>query len=89
MGWRVEREGEHMSEWMFRWFMEGRTIDEIIEHCPLPKPTEESVRETLLSDRRKFEDDCLKKVISNAKEGNVEAIDWLSKRGLFDSIKLK
>lgn len=78
-----------MSEWMFRWFMEGKTIDEIIENCKSPKPTAESVRETLLNDRQKFEDACLHRVITNAKKGDVETIDWLSKRGLFDSVKFR
>lgn len=78
-----------MSEWMFRWLMQGKTIEEIIENCKEPKPAPDTVRETLLREREKFETACLKKVLSNARAGDVLAIDWLSNRGLFGSIKLQ
>ena len=78
-----------MSEWMFRWLMQGKTIEEIVENCKDPKPTEESVRDSILREREKFEDACLKNVLRNARQGNVDAIDWLTRRGLFESIRLK
>ena len=43
----------------------------------------------ILKERERFEDTCLRQVIANAKKGDVTAIDWLSKRGLFDQIKPK
>lgn len=76
-----------MSEWMFRALIQGKTIDEIVERCKDPKPSPEHVRNSILREQEKFEEDCLKKVILNARAGNVEAIDWLSERGLFQSIR--
>ncbi len=77
-----------MSEWMFRALLQGKTIDEIVEKCKEPKPSPEHVRNSILREQEKFENACLKKVLSNARQGNVDAIDWLVKRGLFKSIKL-
>ena len=74
---------------MFRWLMMGKSIDEIVAHCREPKPTPEDVHESILKERQKFEETCLKKVLMSAKAGDVNAIDWLSQRGLFDSIKAK
>ena len=78
-----------MSEWMFRALLQGQTIEEIIEQAKNPKPSPEHVRESIMRERAKFEAACLKKVLSNARNGDVDAIDWLAKRGLFDSIKLR
>jgi len=82
-------EGRIVSEWMFRALMQGQTIEEIIERAKEPKPSPEHVRESILRERAKFEDACLRKVLSNAREGNVDAIDWLAKRGLFGSVKVR
>jgi len=84
---QFEQEGGVVSEWMFRAIMQGKTIDEIIEKAQAPKPSPEHVRESILREREKFEDTCLKKVLSNARQGDVNAIDWLAKRGLFESVK--
>ena len=77
-----------MSAWMFRRFMQGQTIDEIAANSKEPKPTRSEVRMSIMEEHEKFEDDCLKSVLSNARQGDVRAIDWLSQRGLFNSIKL-
>ena len=78
-----------MSEWMFRSLMQGETIEEIIEKSSDPKPTPEHVRESIIEHRKKFEDACLRQVLKNARDWNVEAIEWLVKRGLFTSIKMQ
>lgn len=77
-----------MSEWMFRWFMQGKTIDEIVEKSNPPQPTSNQVRESIQKEREKFEDYCLRKLISKAKEGDTDAIDWFVNRGLFKCIKI-
>ena len=74
---------------MFRAFMKGKTIEEIAESATDPKPTPETVRQSIQKEREKFEDACLRRVLSRAKKGKVDAIDWLSRRGLFDSIRLE
>ncbi len=73
-----------MSEWMFQWSLLGKSIEEIIEKCRNPKPTVKEVRETIEREREKFEETCLKRVVAKAKDGDVSAIDWLAKRGLFE-----
>lgn len=78
-----------MSEWMFLWFLRGKTIEEIIESSKEPKPSAELVREKIQKERGLFEKRCLEKVIANARNGDVNAIDWLAKRGLFSSIVLQ
>ena len=78
-----------MSSWMFRKFMQGETIDQIVESSQEPKPTAEHVRESLQRDRKNFENLCLQKVLVNAANGDISAIDWLSRRGLFSSVKLR
>ncbi|MCY4006284.1 MAG: hypothetical protein OXE84_05580 [Rhodobacteraceae bacterium] len=76
-----------MSEWMFRWLMQGKSIEEIVEGSQSPKPSAEAVRESIICEKQKFEDAALKSVMRNAKNGDVNAIDWLAQRGLFESIK--
>ncbi len=77
-----------MSEWMFRALMQGKSIEEIVESANPPKPSLEHVRNSIIEEQERFESACLKKVLSNAKGGDVRAIDWLAARGLFQSIKL-
>ena len=76
-----------MSEWMFRWLMQGKTIEEIVAHSADPKPTAEAVRESIINERKTFERRCLEQVLINARKGDVDAIDWLAKRGLFADVK--
>ena len=78
-----------MSEWWLRWFMQGKSIDEIVERCREPKPTPQMVRETMIQDREKFEKTCIRMVFENAQKGQIDAIEWLSKRGLFDQVRSK
>lgn len=82
-------EDKVVSEWMFRAIMQGKTIEEIVESARDPKPSMEHVRESIIREREKFENACLKKVLANARQGDVSAIDWLAERGLFDSIKVR
>ena len=77
-----------MSEWMFRWLMQGKTVEEIAESMTAPKMSPEEIRKAIIKDQEKFEEVCLQSVFRNAKKGDVTAIDWLTKRGLFTSIKL-
>ena len=75
-----------MSEWMFRWAMQGKTIDEIIEGCREPKPTAEHVRDSIMKAQQRLEDTCLRAVMDNAQKGDIPSIEWLAKRGV---IKLR
>ena len=68
--------------------MRGKSLEDIIAENTAPKPSPQEVRETIAKERRKFEDECLRQVIANARAGDVSAIDGLSKRGLFESVKL-
>lgn len=77
-----------IAEWMFRWLLRGKSVEDIIAEHQDPKPSAQEVRETIAKERGKFEDECLRQVIANARAGDVTAIDWLSKRGLFASVKL-
>jgi len=74
---------------MFRALLQGQSIEEIIERAKDPKPSPEHVRESIMRERAKFEDACLRQVLSNARQGDVDAIDWLAGRGLFDSVKAR
>lgn len=67
--------------------MQGKSVEDIAESCKDPKPTPEEVRKSIARERDKFEDACLRSVLSNARKGDVSAIDWLARRGLFESVK--
>ena len=72
---------------MFDLYMRGITIDEIVEKSKDSNVTLEVVQKIVSKEKEKFEKECLKNVVENARKGDVRAIDWLSKRGLFESNK--
>ncbi len=76
-----------MPEWVFRYFLQGKSVEDIIDSSRDPKPTSEEVRRMINEEREKFEEACLKSILINARKGDVSAIDWLFKRGLFESIR--
>ena len=78
-----------MGNWMFEWLLRGKSIEEIIEASTGPELTPDQVHAAIEREREKFEETCLRQVVSRARKGDVSAIDWLSKRGLFKGVRFE
>ena len=55
---------------MFRYFVQGKSVDDIVDAAKEPKATPEQVLASIAKERGKFERACLRRVISNAKNGD-------------------
>lgn len=78
-----------MSDWMFRWFLMGKSYEEIAAASSDANLTAEKVRKSIESERASFEERCLRQLVLRAKKGDATAIDWLAKRGLFKGIRFE
>ena len=43
-----------MPEWVFRYFLQGKSVEDIIDSSRDPKPTSEEVRRMINEEREKF-----------------------------------
>ena len=74
-----------MSEQLYRYFMLGMTVEEIVAQSNDKNLTVEKARTQIEAERKAFEDRCLRNVMSNAAQGDIPSVEWLMKRGMLSA----